>query len=323
MSEDGHDPRLLLLSSLDIPTCRVEFSDTPIVLLCGGKVTFKLKPEDPDPPLESLRHAITKFHTAFEIFRPEEITSWQSDGIFKDLMSFELELASICSLVVIILESEGALVELGAFSQLPDLSNKIIAVCPEKYINATSFINLGILRFISATQPANVKSYPWEPKEPKEQNEPANIAQEVIEDFSSDIHEELNKLPKSQVFKINQNSHVMVLICEFLRLFSALKETEILEYLDICGIKITKDVLKGKLFLLEQFRLIKIQYYSDAIFYLRGQEPYHKLRISLKNTSMPIDLLRVEIQCLEYYEKNAKHRNRNRAIARAGKGSTP
>lgn len=315
MSEDDRDPRLSLLTNLDIHSCRVEFSNTPIVLLCGGKVEIKDKAEDPDPPVKSLRHAISHCHAGFDVFRPEEITSWQSDGIFKNLMSFELELASICSLVVIVLESEGALVELGAFSQLPELSKKIIAVCPEKYRDATSFVNLGILRFISEAQPENVKSYPWDPKYP------LDISQEVIEDSVSDIHDELKKLPKSQVFKVNQNSHTIVLICELLKIFSALKETEILEYLRTCQISITSDELKGKLFLLKKFRLIQIKSYSDSIFYLRGKETYHRLRVSARDSSAPIDVLRVEVQCLEYYAKNSKHRNRNRAIALAGVGS--
>lgn len=315
MLEDSQDPRLSLLLSLDLPTCRVEFSDAPIVLLCGGKVKIKLAADDPDPPLESLRHAITNFQTNFEIFRPEEITSWHSDGIFKDLISFELELTSICSLVVIILESEGALVELGAFSQLPELSNKIVAICPEKYINEDSFINLGILRYIKAIQNEYVKSYPWEPMEP------VNIETEVIEDVTSDIQDSLDELPKSQVFKVEQNSHVNILICEFLRLFSALKESEIFDYLVSCGINITKDRLKGKLFLLVQFRLIKKQIYSDALFYLRGDEPYHNFRISLKPTSKPVDQLRIELQCLEYYKNSGKDRNRIRAINLSAKGS--
>lgn len=317
MSDDSLDPRSLFLSSLDVSSCRIEFSNTPIVLLCGGVVKFKLHPDEPDPPVESLRHAITNFRTKFEIFRPEEIQSWHSDGVFKDLISFEIELASICGLVVIILESEGALVELGAFSQLPELSNKIVAICPEKFIGATSFINLGILRFIAASNAANVKSYPWEPKQPKE---PFILLPQVVEDAASDIQDELAKIPDSQLLKIDKNSHIMVLICEFLKLFSALKETEILEYLKFVGIKVTADVLKGKLFLLLQFRLIKKQQYSDAVFYLRGTEPYHKLRISTKDASKPIDTLRVEMQCLEYYNNSEKHRNRIRAIAQAGKG---
>lgn len=313
MSADGEDPRLLLLASLDLPSCRVEFSDTPIVLLCGGKVNFKTSANDPDPPQASLRHAITNFHTAFEIFRPEEIPSWHHDAVFKDLMSFELELASICSLVVIILESEGALVELGAFSQSPELSEKIVAICPSQFINAASFINLGILRFISQKTPTNVKSYPWEP------TRPTDIAQEVIGDVAADIQQELDKLPRSQVLKVDQRSHVMVLMCELLRLFTALKEHEILEHLEYLGVKITRETLRGKLFLLEKFDLVKTQGYSDSRFYMRGKESYHKLRLSPKEKGKPIDTLRFEIQCLEYYKNSAEHRNRNRAISQAAK----
>lgn len=313
MSVDDEDPRLLLLANLDLRNCRVEFSTTPIVLLCGGKVNFKTSVNDPEPPQASLRHAITKFHTAFETFRPEEITSWHHDAVFKDLMSFELELASICSLVVIILESEGALVELGAFSQSSELSEKIVAICPSQFINADSFINLGILRFISQKTPTNVKSYPWEPIKPTE------IDQEMIEDVATDIQHELDKLPQTQVLKVDQGSHVMVLICELLRLFTALKENEILDYLEYLGVKITRETLKGKLFLLKNFRLVKTQHYSDALFFMRGKASYHNVRLSPKEKDKPIDILRFEIQCLEYYKNSAKHRNRNRAISAAVK----
>jgi hypothetical protein len=313
MSADGEDPRSLLLASLDLPNCRIEFSGAPIVLLCGGKVNFKTIAHDPAPAQASLRHAITDFHTAFEIFRPEEITDWQDNAVFKDLMRFELELASVCSLVVIILESEGALVELGAFSQLPELSEKIVAICPSQFMNSASFINFGVLRFIAQKNPTNVKSYPWEP------TKPADIPQEVIEDVAADIQQELDKLPQSQVLKADRNSHVMVLICELLRLFTALKEHEILEYLELLGVKTTKEALRGKLFLLQRFRLIKTQDYSDALFFMHGKESSHRLRLTPKDKEKPIDILRFETQCLEYYKNNPKQRNRNRAISQAAK----
>lgn len=313
MSVDGDDPRLLLLASLDLASCRIEFSNTPIVLLCGGKVDFKISVNDPEPPQASLRHAITNFCTAYEVFRPEEITSWHQDAVFKDLMSFELELASICSLVVIILESEGALVELGAFSQLPELSEKIVAICPSQFKNAVSFINLGILRFIAEKAPTNVKTYPWEPKNPD------GISLDVVADVAADIQDELDKLPKSQVLKVDQRAHVMVLICELLRLFTALKEHEILDYLERLGVTISKENLKGKLFLLQNFRLIKTKDYSDALFFMRGTESYHKLRLSPKDKDKPIDTLRFETQCLDYYKNSTKHRNRNRAISEAAR----
>lgn len=315
MSSDVQDLRENLLSSLDFAACRIEFSAAPIVLLCGGKVNIKENADDDIPPLGSLRDAITRSHTSFEVFRPEEIASWHSDGTFKDLMSFERELASICSLVVIILESEGALVELGAFSQLSELSEKIIAICPSEHRTTVSFINFGILRFISAKKQSSVRSYPWETKNP------ATITQEVISDSIFDIEEELSALPKSQVLKVNQNSHMMVTICELVKMFIALKEGEIYDYVRTLGFSASREELRGKLFLLKEFRLIKMQNYSDSEFYMRTNESYHRLRIVLKDKSEKFDILRIEIQCLDFYKKNSKHRNRLRAIGLAERGN--
>ena len=272
----------------------------------------KATAESPNPPVRSLRHAITNLHTAYEIFRPEEIDSWQSDGIFKDLMSFELELAAICSLVVIILESEGAIAELGAFSQVPELSEKIIAICPEKFKNANSFINFGILRFIAAKKESSVKSYPWIPNQ-----DPFVVSTEIVEDVSADVQEELDKLPRSQVLKVSHYSHVMVLICEFLRFFAALKESEISQYLRVMGIEIPVDSLRGTLFLLRQFQLIKIHHYGGTDFYLSGAKPYHTLRLAVIGAFKPVDILRIQMECLDYYRNSSKHRNRIRAIGLA------
>lgn len=311
MTLDDQDPRRSFLRGLDIEECRVEFSNAPVVLLCGGRVKLDTPP---NASAISLRHAIAASYPKFEVFRPEEITGWHADGIFRDLMSFERELASICSLVVIVLESEGALVELGAFSQLSELSEKIIAIRSGQYTGHESFINLGILRFITEKNKTAVKSYPWDIKNPE------TISNELTQDVISDIEEELIKQPKSQSLKLTRNSHVIVLICEFVRLFIALKEHEIFECLQEVGVVTTDEVLRGQLFLLTAFRLLKQAEYSDAVFYMRSDEPYHKLRFSLKDDAAPVDQLRIQTQCIEYYNNNSKHRNRNRAIAASKKG---
>lgn len=313
MPEPIADPRPLLLANTEIHTSRIEFAKAPIVLLCGGSVPIKNHPDHPDPPIASMRHAITRANTSYEIFRPEEIQAWQNDGIYKNLMDFEADLASICSLVVIILESAGSLVELGAFSQLPDLSKKIIAIKSSAFEDDISFINLGVLRFIAEHHRSSVKRYPWDI------NKPQLITPEIVQDVISDIEEELARLGSSQVLKPTQSSHVIVLICEVVRLFTALKEHEILEYLNMLGCKLNKDQLKSKLFLLEQFKLLKKEVYSDSIFYMRGGETYHKLRLALKAESGS-DALRIEMECLAYYNSDPKHRHRVRAIAQANRG---
>lgn len=316
MTLDDQDPRTSFLHGLDIEACRVEFSAQQVVLLCGGKVEYGAHPGS---SAKSLRDAIAREFPSFELFRPEEITSWHSDGIFADLVSFEKELASICSLIVIILESEGALVELGAFSQLPELSEKIVAIRASKFASDPSFINLGIIRFITTKSPNSsvVKSYPWEIMDP------TTISSEITGDVISDIQEALAEQGKTKTLKITNNSHVIVLICEFLRLFMALKENEIHYYLTSLGIKNSRHQLRGQLFLLTEFKLIKKQEYSDSVFYMRSNQPYHKLRVVMKDKNYYFDHLRFSAQCSEFYLSNAEnHRNRNRAIALAKKGAT-
>ena len=125
-------------------------SPLPIVLLCGGRVP-SLNSESSVESENSISLRDSIYVTSpppndFEIFYPEEITDWQIDGIFSNLIDFEKSLAGITSLVVIILESAGSIAELGAFSQLPELKNKLIVVVREEYVsgkNSNSFINLG------------------------------------------------------------------------------------------------------------------------------------------------------------------------------------
>lgn len=274
----------------------------------------KLHADAPNPPIGSLRHAITNAWPSFPVFRPEEIQDWHSDGIFKDLVSFELELAAICSLVVIIPESEGSLVELGAFSQLPELNEKSIVICSSNFALDASFINLGILRFLSVQKSSRVRAYPWDTKAP------SKITPELVSDVISDIKQELEELQQSQTLRSNQRSHSMVVICELLRFFVALKEHEILEYLKLTGFLLTKEELRGKLFLLMNFRLIRTQPYSDAVFYMVTENSHHKLRVTLADKLKVFDPLRVRMQCLEFYKNDPKYRNWHRAISESTKG---
>ncbi|HWY34999.1 MAG TPA: retron St85 family effector protein, partial [Nitrosopumilaceae archaeon] len=225
-------------------------------------------------------------------------------------------LAGICSLVAIVLESAGAIAELSAFSQLPELSKKIIAIKSRDFEtakNVNSFINLGILKFIKDYSETAVRNYPWSVENP------ISISQEIINDVVADIQDELAKIPKSTVFKSSLNSHLVILVCEIVDLFTAVKETEILNYLASLDVTLSRDELRRKLFLLEKFNLLKREIYSDATFYMIGKFKYHKLRLSLKDSGQH-DAIRTKMECLEFYKSNDKQRNRQRAIQQAAIG---
>ncbi|MTV40842.1 retron St85 family effector protein [Duganella radicis] len=310
MTTISEDPRLILLEKVNLDASRVEYTDNHIVLLCGGKVNYKDRSDDPTPAVASLRHAITHAGPQYETYRPEDITDWHADGMFRNLMDFEQELAGICSLVAVILESPGAIAELGAFSQLPELHKKIVAIKSLDFENpkaATSFINLGILRYIREQSNSAVRNYPWRI------DNPSSITEEVVSDVIADLQEELDKTPKSLVFKKEINSHKLSLICELISLFTALKETEIFDFLNSLGVSIEKDELRRKLFLLDRFKLITKKTYSDATFYLSGKYQYHRLRLALTD-GLRHDAIRTQADCIAFYRTNSKQRNRIRAI---------
>lgn len=279
--------------------------------------TLKNHPDAPDPPLTSLRDAISRqLPEHFEIFRPEEIQDWHSDAVFSDLISFERALASICSLLVIILESPGSLVELGAFSQLPELSEKSVVILSSEYSDDKSFINFGIIRFLAKKNASRVKTYPWIVKSP------TSIDAEIVSDAIADIQLELDKCPASSQFNVERDAHCMVMISELLRLFIALKEQEIAKYLEYCGFSTTPEQLRGNLFLLKSLKFVRTLKYSDATFYLSGSESFHRLRFAAKDRTKQIDTLRIGAQCLEFYKSESKHKNRHRAIGLSKTGAS-
>ncbi|VVP74285.1 hypothetical protein PS914_01581 [Pseudomonas fluorescens] len=311
------DPRQKILADIDLDSSKIFFSKKPIVLFCGGHVPEKEHADAPDLPIRSLRDAVTRRVLTLVsppyIFRPEEIKSWQNDGIFKNLMEFESDLASICSLVAIVIESEGSIAELGAFSQLPDLRKKLIVFVAEELADQKSFINLGILRYIREEHETGVKVYPWRISYPTEI--PVDVITDVIDDLSS----ELESLKKTQAFNLKNDVHFVVLIYEMLKIFIALKESELIEMLTGLGKEVHRDVLRRKLFLLEQFDLVEKITYSDSTFYASRDESFHRLRLATKADGA-VDFLRSRIECFEYYKATNSERNRSRAILRAKLG---
>ncbi|MFK1437835.1 retron St85 family effector protein [Pseudomonas aeruginosa] len=312
------DIRTKIIEDLDTSSAKVERSSKPIVLLCGGHVPEKKSDKDDEPPIKSLRHKLTKHSItqplSYEIFRPEEIDDWSRDGVFSNLMDFEADLAHICSLIAIILESEGSFAELGAFSQLPGLKRRTVAIISNEFSEKDSFINLGILRHLRNENPTGVKKFPWETKHPH------TTKDETLNDILEDLKDDLEGLRKSEQFDTNNPAHLTVAIHEMTNLLVALKESEILEHLKEIGLTTTKESLRRKLFLLEKFGLVKKISYSDSSFYASTRKPFHQIRFGLKSKD-PFNPIRLRLEALKYYEETKKERNRFRAIRDAKIGA--
>ncbi|MHB8565222.1 MAG: retron St85 family effector protein, partial [Acidiferrobacteraceae bacterium] len=95
------------------------------IFLCGGPANVR------EPRPVSVRDAIYReLAKSDDIGRrirvAEHYKDWAHDSIYRDLVSFEKHLAELSSVIVLVLESPGALAELGLFSAIDEFREKLL-----------------------------------------------------------------------------------------------------------------------------------------------------------------------------------------------------
>jgi len=106
-------------------------------------------PSDHNSIREKIRKMLVPYNSIIETYYPEDIFDEliQHKNHF-DLLSLENLLAESVHSVIMILESPGAIAELGAFSNHSILKNKLIVIIDQKFKKHKSFIMLGPIRYL-------------------------------------------------------------------------------------------------------------------------------------------------------------------------------
>lgn len=131
-----------------------------VIFLCGGASNSRHK---------SLRDRIRVFlesekktfwNKPYKVFYPEdlliEVLNKTKDA---DLLSYEQFLANNSHMIVIICESAGSLVELGAFTNNEYTVDKVIAAVDKSHIKDKSFIMLGPIKYLRKRNKLNIVEY--------------------------------------------------------------------------------------------------------------------------------------------------------------------
>jgi len=120
------------------------------LFLCGaGKKT-----NNKDTVRELISNGLTApwYSAHYDVFYPEDLFDDLLYGpTHQDLITLENILAESVDAVVLIVESYGAVAELGSFASNPNLRKKLICVVNTKFKKDKSFINYGPLRLIRDT----------------------------------------------------------------------------------------------------------------------------------------------------------------------------
>ena len=190
----------------------------------------------------------------------EDFKDYFKDGAYSDLMEFEDDIAKVSTLIIICLESPGALVELGLLCNNSSLAKRLLVIAPQSEVEAkNSFIYLGPLSSLTDRDPSSVIIYPWPDKEQKEY--------EHIELIAGDIKRKLNNTNKTSKFDIESSAHIAFLIHDIVQISSPIKITEIELALASIDVNINEKTIHRLLFLLEKIKLVKFTTYSNVNYY--------------------------------------------------------
>ncbi len=258
------DKRTESLAHISLENSRIVLTQ-PIIFFCGGEVDVKA----PEPL--SVRGALVSYlnssgcQLASSITLAEDFKDWIHDSIYRDLLVFESDIAHISSLIIIVLESAGALAELGLFVKNKALKKKILVFVRQDQYEKNSFIRLGPLRYLESIKESSVCAYPWD-----ETNLRKSLAPSLAE-MRADILSAISDQDKTEAFNKDNEGHVSFVVYEIINTFRALKLSEIESYLELLGLSVSREKLKRLIFLLRKFNLVgcskrgHIEYYFAVV----------------------------------------------------------
>lgn len=294
------DPRENYLSLISLEKSHINLSP-PIVFLFGGAI---------DNPPQSVRghlynHILIKHESlSNSLVIPEDFSDWLHDSVYPDLLSFESDLAQTSSLVIIALESPGAIAELGSFSVNSALKDKIVIIISEYHNDQSSFITLGPLRQIPEK---NVYSYPYCHKVL------GNTLDDYLDDIVLNIKDNLNEIDQTEKFDCENNGHIALLIFEMILMYKALKLKEIEKYLKILGIKRNQTIIKRLIFLLNKLSLVGKKRIGNVDYYISLKNE-QRVKFSSRDKNKFFDRNSSLLGVAQYYASSKNEKMRKRVI---------
>lgn len=297
--------REVLFSKIDLATSKMK-PYQGFIFLCGGPTDVKSF-----HPV-SIRDAIQRelcSHADIEarIRIAEDYKNWATDGIYRDLVSFESHLAELSSVIVLILESAGAIAELGLFSAIDEFKQKLLVFIETEYYKSSSFIKLGPVDYLEKFHLNIAECHRWNKLDGRHVVFDSAAAKDLQPELAEAIRIRASAPTVERQFDQERWLDVALLACDLLGLCSALTVRELRQLLVGLGCERTETDVKQLLFILESVKLIAMEPKGDQRFYIGIDEREH-IQFSLKDKNF--DSMRFRADLLQQYEREDKKRFR-------------
>lgn len=256
---------------------------------------------------------------------------------FDNLADHENVIADVSSLVVVFLESAGAIAELGLFFGNKVLKKKLVIILnKKKFYKDKSFISEGILMPLIEKNKKSVLIHNLKYKKTKdkttnikiETEKPTKKTKDIIEGIVKDINNRNKKIEKRKGVKFDEtnNGHIIFLIYQLIKLLQAPIIKEIQDQLDTTlEKKYSRSKIKKAIIILYQLNLIDVKKFKNQNFYYVLTDRENRISFSFSEagkSSSPlatkIILREAEKEIKKFYENapksNATNRRRMRVI---------
>lgn len=236
---------------------KIDFNNTKVslkfarVFLCGGAITH-----DPNIPPKYVRdYILRQSNDDKTIVLAEEIFNQQfDDGVYDSLLSLETAISSFCSSILIVLESPGAIAELGSFCVINETKNKLYVLIHQNHNNQNSYIKNGPLKHINNTR---VWSYDWSEYSDEDPSRLSNSIDRLWAAMDEDLKELYSVDSSPKDFNINEYLHTALIVSWITQVTFPQTFQKIYDSIKAAFPNITKEYLRLSLRLGEHFKIIR------------------------------------------------------------------
>lgn len=234
-----------------------------LVAIFGGTLSTKKEISDKFPP-KSCRDAYVQWLAAnspdlrSQVLMPESYEDWNNFNTYDDLLLFEADLGYLTAAIVVFLEAPGSIAELGAFSQIESLKDRLVIVVTGDRHPIKSFISLGPLRQLEKKDKHSVCVVP------------AIDETEILNDINvinTAVLGKMNGKKNRRTFTPDDKQHQFALALDLIALIEVVTFTDIKLLFEHFHISVNDHRIEQILFTLEKSELVKKRRYGGIDYF--------------------------------------------------------
>ena len=210
------------------------------------------------------------------IILAEIIIQLFDDSGYPDLLTFEKDLAAISLMIIIFSESPGAIAELGSFSALENIKDRLILVFHEEDVSdKNSFIWKGPVRHLKtmAIDRGNdnpIYVYNW-----AKENLDDNSFPDVSNLYDS-IETIIAKRKTTRIWDRDDVGHIMLLLAASLNIMQIATIEELKRVLQLFDLEVYAKYIGRYLNMLKALNIIGYKQYGNSDYYVAGVDEWLK-----------------------------------------------